>query len=59
MSSLLTRSGIIHDRTPAYYHESNEIAEWYDRTIITVTRSMCTGLPFALWAEGVATAVYL
>ena len=59
MSRFVTRSGIIHDRTPAYSHESNGIAERSNRTIITATRSMLTGLPLALWAEVVTTAVYL
>ena len=59
MSRLLTRTGIIHDRTPAYSHESNGIGEQYNRTIITATRSMLTSLPLASWAEAVATAVYL
>ena len=56
---MLTHFGIKHDRTPAYSHESNGIAERYNRTIITATRSMLTGLPLPLWAEAVATAIYL
>ena len=59
MLKVLTRFGIKHDRTPAYSHESNGIAEWYNRTIITAPHSMLTGLPLALCAEAVATAVYL
>ena len=45
MLNVLTRVGIKHDHTPSYSHECNGIAERYNRTIITATRSMLTGLP--------------
>jgi len=59
MLILLDKQGIVHDLTPAYSHESNGVAERYNRTIITAARSLLTGLPMALWAEAIATAVYL
>jgi len=59
MFTLLDKQGIVHDLTPAYSHESNGVAERYNRTIITAARSLLTGLPMALWAEAIATAVYL
>jgi len=59
MLTLLDKQGIVHDLTPAYSHESNGVAERYNRTIITAARSLLTGLPMALWAEAIATAVYL
>ena len=58
MLKLLASFRNIHNLTQAYSHESNGIAEWYNRTIIATTRSMLTGLPLALWAEAVATVVY-
>jgi len=59
MLTLLDKQGIVHDLTPGYSHESNGIAERYNRTIIITARSLLTGLPIAIWAEAVATAVYL
>ena len=59
MLTLLDKQGIVHDLSPAYSHESNRVAERYNRTIITATRSLLTGLPLALWAEAIATVVYL
>jgi len=59
MLTLLDKQGIVHDLTPAYSHESNGVAERYNRTIITAARSLLTSLPMALWAEAIATAVYL
>jgi len=59
MLTLLDKQGIVHDLTPAYSHESNGVAERYNRTIVTAARSLLTGLPSALWAEAIATTVYL
>jgi len=59
MLTLLDKQGIIHDLSCAYSHESNGVAERYNRTIITAAHSLWTGLPLALWAEAIATAVYL
>ena len=59
MLILLENCGIIYDSTPAYSHKSNGLAERYNPTIITATRSILSGLPLTLWAEAVATADYL
>ena len=59
MPILLQKHGIIHDKTPPYSHESNGVAERYNRTIITSIRSMLTGLTMLLWAEAITTAIYL
>ena len=59
MLMLLDKQGIVHDLTPAYSHESNCVAEQYNRTIITAASSLLTGLHLALLAEAIATAVYL
>jgi len=59
MLTLLDKECIVLDLSPAYSHESNGVAKLYNRTIITAARSLLTGLPLALWAEAIATAVYL
>jgi len=58
MLTLLDKQGIVHDLSPAYSHESNGVSERYNRTIITAARLLLTALPFAFWAEAIATAVY-
>jgi len=59
MLTLLDKQGIVHNLTPAYLHESNGVAERYNRTRITAALFLLTGLPMALQAEAIATAVYL
>ena len=59
MLTLLDKQGIVHDLTPAYSHESNSVAKRYNWIIITAARSLLTGLHLALWAEAIATGVYL
>ena len=59
MLTLLYKQGIVHDLSPPYSHESNGVAERYNQTIITTARSLLTGLPLALWAAAIATAIYL
>ena len=59
MLTLLDKQGIVHDLSRAYSHESNGVAERYNRTIITAARSLLTGLALALWAKAIATPVYL
>ena len=58
---MMKKEGIIWEPSPAYLHESNGVAERFNRTIATMARSliMSQGLPKYLWAEAIATAVYL
>jgi len=52
-------SGIRHELTPPYSHESNSIPERYNRTIQTMMRAMLLNLDKHLWAEACTTSVYL
>jgi len=53
-------AGITVEHTPPYSHESNGLAERFNRTIITMMRSMMMDMDSKfLWAEAAATAVYI
>jgi len=56
LREFFAEEGIIHKITPPYSHESNGIAERFNRTIVTMARAMLDGLPKALWSEAIATA---
>ena len=60
IDSFLDERDAIHEWTPPYSHESNELSERFNRTIMTMARSMFAGtsLPRSLWAEAINTAVY-
>ena len=54
--------GIRHIRIPPYSHQSNGVAERYNRTIQTMVRSMLLDLKPAdnhLWAEACTAAIYI
>jgi transposase InsO family protein len=53
--------GIKHQFTTAYTPQQNGIAEWKNRTILNMTRTMLKekGLPKQFWAEAVACSTYL
>ena len=59
LEQFFTTEGITHELTPPYSHESNGVAERFNRTIITMARGMLSGLPLNLWSEATNTAVYL
>ena len=56
----LDTEGIKHEYSPAYSHESNGLAERFNRTLITMVRGMLnsSGLPLTFWSEAASTAVY-
>jgi transposase InsO family protein len=53
-------TGILHEPTPQYSHESNGVAERLNRTLKTMARCMMNDIDDQrLWAEAIQTAVYL
>ena len=59
VKDFFAQEGIIQEPTPSYSHESNGVAERFNRTIITMARAMLAGLTLALWSEAISTVVYL
>lgn len=59
--SFCKENGIRRELTTPYILEQNGVAERKNRTVVEMARSMLKekGLPNDLWAEAVATAVYL
>lgn len=59
--SFCEENGIQRELTTPYTPEQNGVAERKNRTVVEMARSMLKGkgLPNNLWAEAVATAVYL
>jgi hypothetical protein len=57
----LDHEDVVHERSLAYSHESNEIAERLNRTLGIMVRGMLasSGLPLSMWGEAVHTAVYV
>ncbi|KAL2395076.1 Retrovirus-related Pol polyprotein from transposon TNT 1-94 [Exophiala dermatitidis] len=57
---LFKQHGIFPHPTPPYSHESNGVAERYNRTIVTDARAMIEkDEHLMLWAEAIAMACYL
>jgi hypothetical protein len=63
MTAFLEIKGIIHDVSPPYTYDSDDLPEPMNRTIITMVRSMTLDyanvIPQALWAKAYSTAVYI
>ena len=59
LQTYFRKNGIIHEPSPPYTHESNGVAERFNRTVITTTRAMIEHQnQLYLWAEAISTAVY-
>ncbi|KAI0993892.1 hypothetical protein K3495_g14292 [Podosphaera aphanis] len=59
VEQFLAEYGIDHEYSPSREHESNGVAERFNRTIVTKARTMLLDFPKFLWAEAIATSVYL
>lgn len=59
VQQFLAELGIGHQNSPPYEHESNGVAERFNRTIVTKARTLLIDFPKVLWAEAIATSVYL
>jgi transposase InsO family protein len=54
-----SENGIDHIIIPPYHHETNGIGKRYNRTLITMAHPLMIENDKFLWAEAIATAVYL
>ena len=59
IENFMGECGIDLLKSPAYEPESNGVAERFNKTIVTKARTMLLDFPKFLWAESIATAVYL
>ncbi|KAI1004680.1 hypothetical protein K3495_g3534 [Podosphaera aphanis] len=59
VEQFLDEYSIDHDYSPSHEHESNGAAERLNRTIVTKARALIINFPKFLWAEAIATSVYL
>jgi transposase InsO family protein len=59
VESLLADRGIVLQKSPPYEHESNRLAERFNRTIVTIVHTMLMDNPKFLWREAIAYATYL
>ena len=60
-SEFCVEHGIIHERTPPYSPQSNEIAERKNRTLTDLVNAMLetAGLPKEWWGEAILTACHV
>jgi len=59
VKSIFASKGIKHADSPPYSHESNGVAERYNRTIMSMVRCWLKGMSLRFWSEAVSTAVYI
>jgi Reverse transcriptase (RNA-dependent DNA polymerase) len=61
VKKFLHETGIIHQPTPAYAHESNGMAERLNRTLNEMARAMLiqANMPQQFWDEAIQTAAYV
>jgi transposase InsO family protein len=59
VESLLADLGIVLQNSPPCEHESNGLAERFNRTIATEAYTMLMDHPKSLWAKSIACATYL
>ena len=57
----LKKEGVHHEFTVPKTPQQNSVAEWMNRTLVEVIRSILSDakLPKMFWAEALSTAVYL
>gem|GEM_PF-6147643 len=61
VKTFLHATGVVHEPTPAYTHESNDIAERINRTLNESARAMLiqVNMPQSFWAEAIITAAQI